>query len=432
MLNLTDTWFIGRISSTAVAAIASVHWLILGFLLLFGGVAMAVQAFAAQAHGAGRHRRAAVAAWSGIWASVLVFPAFIGLAWAGPLVLPRLGFETELVFLAAEYWRPRMAGGLLALLLWALMSFFYGTGQVRTAVIVNLVVAVANAVLNEILMFRLGWGIAGAAWATNAALAIGFVMSMFIFTRMHRGRQRYSGELLWRPRGASILAMFAVGLPIGAMIAFDLLGLAVFQLMMTRLGIVDAAATQIVMMLTSLAYMPAVGLGMAGTTLVGQSIGAGNPAWARRLGNRVILMAVVHTGSVGLVLALAGPWLASHFVTPTDPNAAAVVSLTATLLWVAACYQFFDGLQLGAGFCLRGAGDTRFPAVMLLVLSWTVFLPLTHVLTFENGQGPIGVLPGFGFGAVGGWWAAVIYIVLLGLCLAARWWSPRWMSMKLV
>jgi len=431
VLNLTDTWFIGRISSTAVAAIAAVHWLTLGFLLLFGGVAMGVQVFAAQAYGARRYRRAGAAAWSGIWASLLVFPAFLALAAAGPPVLSRLGLQPEVAALAVEFWRPRMAGGVLALLLWAPMSYFYGTGQVRTAVLVNLAVAVANALLNEFLMFRLGWGMAGSAWATNGALAIGFVLSMFVFTRLPLGRRRYGGHLLWRPRPRQIAAMFAVGLPIGAMIAFDLLGLAVFQLLMTRLGIVEAAATQIVMMLTSLAYMPAVGLGMAGTTLVGQSIGAGAPDWARRLGNRVILMAVLHMGGVGLLLALAGPWLASLFVSAADPNASAVVSLTATLLWVAACYQLFDGLQLGAGFCLRGAGDTRFPAVMLLVLCWTVFLPLTHVLTFASGEGPIAQLPGFGFGAVGGWWAAVVYIFALALALAGRWASRRWMSMRL-
>jgi MATE family multidrug resistance protein len=431
ILNLTDTWFIGRISSTAVAAIAAVHWLILGFLLLFGGVAMAVQPFAAQAHGAGRFRRAGAATWSGVWASLLVFPAFIVLAFAGPAVLPRLGLEPEIVALATEYWRPRMAGGVLALLLWAPMSFFYGTGQVRTAVFINAAVAIANAVLNELLMFRLGMGIAGAAWATNLALAMGFAIAVFIFTRLPHGRQQYGAHLLWRPRRGLIVPMFTVGLPIGAMIAFDLLGLAVFQLMMTRLGVVEAAATQIVMMLTSLSYMPAVGLGMAGTTLVGQAVGAGNPAWARKLGNRVILMAVVHMGGVGLALALGGPWLASLFVSAGDPDAAAVVSLTATLLWIAACYQLFDGLQLGAGFCLRGAGDTRFPAVMLLILSWTVFLPLTHVLTFETGSGPLASLPGFGMGAVGGWWAAVVYIVLLGIALAARWSSRRWMAMRL-
>ena len=431
VLNLTDTWFIGRLSSTAVAAIAAIHWLILGFLLLLGGVGMAVQTFAAQSYGAGRYRRAGAAAWSGIWASLLMLPAFILLAWVGPPVLVRLGLDPQVSSLAVEYWQPRTGGGVLALLMWSVMSYFYGTGQIRVAVIINLVVAAANALLNELLMFRLGLGMAGAAWATNLALAIGFTIAMFVFTRMPRGRNRYASHLLWRPRPAQIGALFAIGLPLGAMIAFDLLGLAVFQLMMARLGVVEAAATQIVMMLTSLAFMPAVGLGMAGTTLVGQSIGAGNPDWARRLGNRVILMAIVHMGSIGLLLALAGSWLSALFVSADDPNAAAVVALGATLLWVAACYQLFDGLQLGSSFCLRGAGDTRYPAVMLLLLSWTVFLPLTHVLAFETGSGPIAALPGFGFGAVGGWWAAVIYILSLALALAGRWASRRWMSIRI-
>ena len=105
------------------------------------------------------------------------------------------------------------------------------------------------------------------------------------------------------------------------MIAFDLLGLAVFQLMMTRLGVVEAAATQIVMMLTSLAYMPAVGLGMAGTTLVGQSIGAGDA----RLGAAPGQPGHPDGGrctwaASGLLLALAGPWLATAFVSAADPE----------------------------------------------------------------------------------------------------------------
>jgi MATE family multidrug resistance protein len=430
VLNLTDTWFIGRISATAVAAMASVHWLIVGFLLLFGGVAMGVQTFAAQAQGAGRYRRAGLAMWSGIWASLPIAPVYFGLAFAGPAVLPWIGFDPEITALASQYWQPRMLGGVLALLLWAPMSFFYGTGQVRIAVAINIAVALANAVFNEILMFRLGLGIAGAAWATNLSLAGGFLLAMYAFVRTGPGG-RYGGYLQWRPRLAPMLAMYPVGLPIGAMIAFDLLGLATFQLMMTRLGVVEGAATQIVMMLTSLCYMPAVGLGMAGTTLVGQSIGAGDPAWARRLGNRVILMAIVHMGGVGLLLALGGPWLAPLFVAAGDADAGAVVALTATLLWIAACYQLFDGLQLGCGFCLRGAGDTRFPAAMLLVLSWTVFVPLTHVFTFGKGEGPVAALPGLAGGASGGWWAAVVYIVLLGGALAARWRQGRWMSMRL-
>ena len=82
----------------------------------------------------------------------------------------------------------------------------------------------------------------------------------------------------------------------------------------------------------------------------------------------------------GFVLAMAGPWLLPMFVAAADPQAAAVIALGGTLLWIAAAYQFFDGLNIGCGFCLRGAGDTRFPAYLLLVLAWGVFVPLTHLL----------------------------------------------------
>ena len=214
-----------------------------------------MQVFAAQAYGAGRYRRAGAAAWSGIWASLLVFPAFLLLAWAGPLVLFRLGLDREVMALAVEYWQPRMAGGLLALLLWAPMSYFYGTGQVRTAVLVNLVVAVSNALLNELLMFRLGLGIAGAAWATNLALAIGFAdLDVHLHPDCPAAGASTRGTACGVPGARRSWRCSPSACRIGAMIAFDLLGLAVFQLMMTRLGVVEAAATQIVMMLTSLAY----------------------------------------------------------------------------------------------------------------------------------------------------------------------------------
>ncbi len=76
VLNLTDTWFIGRLSTAATAAIAAVHWLALLALFLIGGVAMGVQTLVAQAYGAGRYRRTSQIAWMGMWASVLTIPAF--------------------------------------------------------------------------------------------------------------------------------------------------------------------------------------------------------------------------------------------------------------------------------------------------------------------------------------------------------------------
>ena len=68
VLNLTDTWFIGRLSTSATAAIAAVHWLALLAIFMIGGVAMGVQTLVAQAYGAGRYRRTSQIAWLGLWA----------------------------------------------------------------------------------------------------------------------------------------------------------------------------------------------------------------------------------------------------------------------------------------------------------------------------------------------------------------------------
>ena len=141
----------------------------------------------------------------------------------------------------------------------------------------------------------------------------------------------------------------------------DLGAAALFQLMQVQVGIVDGAATQIVTIFTAIAYMPGIGLALAGTTLVGQAIGAGDHGWAERLGNRIIAVVACYMGGIGLVIALTGNWLVPLFVNADDPRAAEVIALCASLLWLAAAYQFFDGVNFASAFCLRGAGDARSP-----------------------------------------------------------------------
>src|SRR5580692_8543805 len=64
ILNLTDLWFIGHISTTALAAVGSVNWLVIAVVMLLAGSGMAVQTSVAQCYGAGDHARAAHATWS--------------------------------------------------------------------------------------------------------------------------------------------------------------------------------------------------------------------------------------------------------------------------------------------------------------------------------------------------------------------------------
>jgi MATE family multidrug resistance protein len=430
LLNLTDLWFIGRLSTDAVAAMGAIYWIMTCAILLFGGVGLAVQTFVAQAYGSRRRARASRALWNALWASLALVPVFLALAFAGPLFLQPFGLQPHIEQLALEYWMPRMGGAFLGSMAWAAMGFFNGISAIRFTLAVVATTTIVNAIANQYFIFGLGLGMGGAAWATNFAQLVGTALALVLFLRGETGRL-YRSKLMWRPHWPVIRAQLMVGLPIGVMYGADVLGLALSQMMIAQTSAVGAAATQIVMALTSMAYLPAIGIALAGTTLVGQSIGAGSRDWANRMGNVVILLCAGFMAFIAVVLLVVGPWLLPLFVSAGGPAAAEVVALGLLLLWPAAAYQIFDGLYCGASFALRGAGDTRVPAATALVLSWFFFVPLAHTLIFAPGAGWLDGLPQAGLGARGGWFALMSYVILLGMSMYWRWHHGAWRAVKI-
>ena len=430
VLNLTDMWFIGRISTGALAAVGAVQWLVVVVVLVLGGAGTAVQTIVAQSYGARRYSEASQATWTALWAMLAALPLFVLVGAAHRLLFAPFGFDPRIEELAGAFWFPRVAGAATGAAVWAMIGFFNGTGRPRVTLLITVVTTVTNALLNQLFIFRLGWGIAGSAWATNVAQLLGLALAIAIFLDANY-RQRYQSHLTWRPHLGRLGRQLRLGVPMGLQPAADLLGFAIFQMMQTRLGTVGGAATQIVTILTSLAYMPGYGIGCAGTTLVGQSIGAGAREWALTVGNRVILMAALYMAAIGLLIALGGAWILPFFAAAHDADSAAAVALGLKLLWLAAGYQFFDGLNLGSGLCLHVAGDVRVPAALVLPLSMLLLVPLAHSLTFAPGQGWVHFLPQFGFGAVGGWVAVLIYVMVLGSTLYLRWRSRAWQAIHI-
>lgn len=430
VLNLTDTWFVGHISTMALAAMGSVQWLTLVAIMLLGGVGLAVQTIVAQAFGARRYKRASQAAWMGLWATLACMPLFACVGLAGPLLFQPFGLDPAIKELAMDFWQPRMYGAFLAVALWAVLGFFNGIGKPKLSLWVNCFVGAANIALNWLFIVHFKFGIAGSAWATNTAMLLGVGIGVAIF--ISRAMQSpYRSRATWRLQSDLLWRQWRLGFPMGLMIAADLVGSALFQLMQVRIGAVEGAVSQIAIMLTSICFMPAVGISLAGTTLVGQSIGAGDRAWAFRVGNAAITLATGYMVLMGLLLGLAGPWLIPMFVATNDPRMQAVIELGVTVMWIAAAYQLFDGLNISSGCCLRGAGDTKVPAILVIVISWLVFVPIAHIVTFERGQGWFDLLPQFGFGTLGGWAALLGYIVLLGLAMLWRWRARAWQKIHI-
>ena len=88
-----------------------------------------------------------------------------------------------------------------------------------------------------------------------------------------------------------------------------------------------------------------------------------------------------------------------------------VVSLAIPLMWIAALFAVFDGIQVTVTGVLRGAGDTRTPMVANLVAHWLLGLPTGYFLCFV-----------WGFGVLGLWTGLSIGLIVTALSLVWAWW----------
>ena len=89
---------------------------------------------------------------------------------------------------------------------------------------------------------------------------------------------------------------------------------------------------------------------------------------------------------------------------------AAVIAAGIPLLYVAAVFQLFDGIQVVATGALRGAGDTRTPMLWNLIGYWVLGLPVGYYLCFTAGHGAVGLWIGFSIG-----------LILVGTILLGSW-----------
>src|SRR6202007_110791 len=107
VLNLTDMWFMGRISTKALAAVGAVQWLVIAVVLVLGGAGTAVQTLVAQHFGARRYRRAGQAVWTALWAMVCTAPLFVLVGAARHLIFAPFGFDSQVEQLASAFCFPR-------------------------------------------------------------------------------------------------------------------------------------------------------------------------------------------------------------------------------------------------------------------------------------------------------------------------------------
>jgi putative MATE family efflux protein len=368
---------------------------------------MGVQICVAQAMGAQRRSDCGAITWQGVYITGLAWlPMFVLGLYALPLVR-RMAPSPELIEPTALYLRIQLLGGLPALLNMTMIGFFRGIGDTRTPLVVVLVVELLSVILNVLLIFGVAGcprlGITGAALSTVICRTVGTVIYLGLFLR--RGRRE--GFLVQRRLPFDRHAcwdLMRVSWPIGAQGALEMGAWTLFTAFIARLGTAEAATHAIAMRVTSLSYMAGYGLCVAVTTLVGQYLGAHHRAAARRSMVSCLVLVIGLMGSLGLGFFLGRDPLVRLFTY----DEAVIAMGVRVLLWVA-LLQVFDGINLIAMGVLRGAGNTRWPMLVGLLLNWGIFIPSAVLAVF--------VWPG---GIVAGWAVAVGTVVVLALMMLFR------------
>jgi MATE family multidrug resistance protein len=197
-------------------------------------------------------------------------------------------------------------------------------------------------------------------------------------------------------------SLLALGLPAGLQLIIEVGVFALATTLVGRLAPVALAAHQIALNAASVTYMVPLGISAATAVRVGQALGRREPVAAKRAGWTGVLLGSTFMAAAALAFFAVPAPIVRAFTTET-----AVIAAGVSLLYVAAVFQLFDGVQVVATGALRGAGNTRTPMIWNLVGYWLLGLPVGYLLCFNAGWGAVGIWIGLSVGLI------VVGVVLL-------------------
>lgn len=379
---LVDRLWVGEVGTTALAALGVAHVALMVMGTVTMGMGIGTLAGVARHVGRGEHALAGRYYGRGMLLAVGFGLAFAALAFVLPAALMRfMGADAALAAPAADYLRVSMWGLLFQAPMFVQNFALQGAGEGRAALLVSTVAPVVNAVLDPLLIFGLGMGVEGAAWASNVAYAMGLATGAWLIAR---AGLRLTVTRASFTRGAgSTRAILRVGLPstleqlVRTLAAFSLVKV------LTPFGETVLSAYTAAMVLAMALVFPGLAIGQAAASLMGQNLGVGEPRRAWHTAWLAVLLYGAMISAAGvLIYVFAAPLIAAFDDNPT------VVAEGATLLRVQVfCYPALAvALVLSKAF--GGAGNTK-PAMVSAVIGHLVW-QIPAAWYFGRLYGPIG------------------------------------------
>lgn len=415
---LIDAFWVGRLGADAVAAV-SVSTPITFFTIALGaGLAIAGSTLIAQYVGARNQEMVNHVAAQTLLMVVLASVVLGALGFfISPYILHLMGVSPAVYAGALGFMRVSFIGLVFNFTFFMFQSIMRGTGEATVPVYIVLGTVLLNFILDPIFIFGYAGipaeGVMGAALATLGTQSIAALIGLGILFRGKYGIKLHVRDFM--PDFAYIKRAFFLGFPASIEMSMRALGLTVMTFLIASFGTLAVASYGVGSNVLQVVMIPAMGLSMAISTLVGQNIGAGNIDRASRIGRLGAWLGFWILTAVGVLVFFFAPYLVAFFV-PSDP---AVIAEGAIFLRTMSLAWGFLGVQLALTGVLRASGNLVVTMMLTIVSQWVLQFPLAYVLSKHAGLGLTGI-----------WWAfpvsnIVIALITMGVYAKGDWKKKR-------
>lgn len=423
IVGLTDALMVAPLGEDALAAVTTGAFDTFSIIILPMGTVFIVQSFAAQLHGRGDIGAARRYAWYGLsLAAVAAVISIVVLPFV-PWLVGQIHYSERVSGYMATYVAIRLLSVGPAVATEALVNWYGGLGNTRLGMICGLTAMVTNVVLCYALIephWGLpGYGVAGSAIAAVIASVLGLLPAAWAFARGVGHPKVVDTKPL---QLAELRRLLKFGLPNGVNWFLEFGAFMLFiNIVVGHLGTTALAAFNVVMQLSSVAFMPALGASSAGAILVAEALGRGDKDQVPAMVKLTAKVTATWMLSVGLTYVLIPEQLLSLFQTEDGASTSDFIAVGTTMLIFGCFWQCFDAAAMTIGETLRAAGDTAWPMWARIVLAWGLFFPGGWYTVVHLGGGV----------AVTMSWV-VGYLALLAGVLTFRFMSGRWREIQLV
>ncbi len=387
---LTDTFWVGRLGTYAVAAVSISFPIIFLIVSLGGGIAIAGTILIAQYKGK-NDRKAVDHITSQTLLSVIFISAILSVIgyFLTPFLLHLMGAEPKVFSSAVSYMRISFIGIVFMFIYMVFQSLMRGVGDVKTPMYIVLGTVFLNLVLDPLFIFGYkfipAYGVTGAAIASVGTQGLAAVIGIVLLLRGKRAIQLHLNDLgLDIPL---IKNMFKLGFPATISQSTRALGMTVMTFLVATFGTLTLAAYGIGTRILMFIIIPAMGVSMATSTLVGQNIGAGKLKRAENITKLSAMLSFVILTIVGIITFLFAEQISAFFI----PGQTETILASALFIKIMALTFGFIGIQMSLNGAFRGSGNTMISMTLSIISLWILRFPLAYILSTHTHLAEIGI-----------------------------------------